>query len=91
MWFAARKFVEGAVGLCALLARLEFLREIDLVVEVVVVVPVILTANIVPYTEEHCLVFEVGLVLQLNVKGKSVVAVIGQLLPHIVVVLCNDL
>ena len=76
----------------ALLAifRLVFLCEVNLVVDGVVIIPIFLPIDIVSDTEEHCFVFEIGLVFKLDTESKTIAAIFYLLLADIGVVLRHD-
>ena len=70
---------------------LVFLREVYLVIDRVVVVPVFLAANIIPHTEKHRFAFEIGLVSKLDVEGEAIVTVLDLSNANIIVILGHDL
>jgi hypothetical protein len=70
--------------------RLGGFDEFDLVVQAIVVVPMLLTVNVVPNTYEHGLAFQVGLIVELDVEGKPIVAIMGVLATNVVAVHGDD-
>lgn len=65
-------------------------REVDLVVEVIVAVPELLSVDVISHAKQQRLRLKIGLVSQLDVEIETVVTVAELLLSHVVVVLCND-
>src|SRR5271155_6265759 len=69
---------------------LRFLGEVDLVVHAIVVIPVILSIDAVPNTEEHGLVLQVCQINQLDAEVEAVTPIVLPS-PNIVVVISDDL
>lgn len=80
------------LSLRALIAILSFglFREIHLIVDGVVVVPVILAIHAVLDTEIHRLVLEFCLVFELDTESEEITAMNCLLFAHIIDVLCYD-
>jgi hypothetical protein len=70
--------------------RLGGFDELNLVVQAVVVVPVLLTVDVVPNAHEHGPTFQVGLIVEFDVEGEPIMSVMSMLAANIVAVHGND-
>ena len=67
------------------------LCKVDLVVDVVVVVPVFLPVDVVTHAEEHGFVLQVGQVFELDGEVESIVPVVDRFPSNVVVEFGHDL
>lgn len=83
----------GSIRLRTLFAimRLVLFREIDLIIDRVVIVPIILPVDVVFDTKEHGLRFQISLVFELDVESETIAFVRCLFLSHVGIVFCYHL